>query len=335
MSDARAFGRPRWESLAPLFRLVLFLFLLGGALQSASSMAQSVAVMSSGHDSAVAAVSAGVKEALTRARYTEARGLKWQTQSVQGSTVMAAQLARNIVGRHPTVIVAIGAQAAKAAAGATDTIPIVYAAVTDPVAVKLVPSADGASGTNVTGVSDYLSLDKQVDLIEALVPDAVTVGMVYDPHEADSVALVARLREVLSKRGMSLVEAVASHPADVGAAARSLIDKADVFYTNADSTVMSAYAALVKTGNDAGIPLIATDTESVRLGAVAALGVNYHDLGVQAGGMVVKILKGTKPGDMPQQAVAKPKLFVNETVARKMHLTLPSTIVKPGVEIIK
>lgn len=335
MSDARAFGRPRWASLAPLFRLVLFLFLLGGALLPASSMAQSVAVVSSDQSSAVAAVSAGVKEALARARYTEARGLKWQMQSVQGSAAMAAKIIRNVVGSRPTVIVAIGAQAAKAAVGATSTIPIVYAAVTDPVAVKLVPSADGASGTNVTGVSDYLSLDKQVDLIEALVPDAVTVGMVYDPHEPDSVALVASLREVLSKRGMSLVEAVASHPDEVGAAARSLIDKADVFYTNADSTVMAAYAALVKTGNDAKIPLIATDTDSVRLGAVAALGVNYHDLGVQAGGMVVKILKGAKPGEMPQQAVGKPKLFVNETVEKKLHLTLPSAVVKSGVEIIK
>src|SRR5699024_11194176 len=154
------------------------------------------------------------------------------------------------------VIVAIATPAAQAVVAATKTIPVVYSAVTDPVAAQLVSSMD-ASGTNVTGVSDALVLEKQVELIQKILPDAKRVGMVYNPGEANSVVVVERLRELLPKSGMSLVEATAARTVDVGAAARSLVGKVDVIYTNTDNNVVSAYEALVKVGNDAQIPLIA------------------------------------------------------------------------------
>src|SRR3546814_2787178 len=97
--------------------------------------------------------------------------------------------------------------------------------------------------------------------------------------------------------GMTLVEAAASRTVDVGAAARSLVGKVDVIYTNTDNNVVSAYESLVKVGNDMKIPLVAADTDSVKRGAIAAWGMNYYNLGVQTGKMVVKILKGAKPGD--------------------------------------
>src|SRR5690606_27815099 len=174
---------------------------------------------------------------------------------------------------------------------ATKSIPVVYSAVTDPVAAQLVPSMD-PSGTNVTGVSDALALDRQVALIKKVVPEAKKVGMVYNPGEANSVVVVKRLRELLPKSGMSLIEATAARTVDVGAAARSLVGKVDVIYTSTDNNVVSAYESLVKVGNSAKIPLIASDTDSVKRGAIAALGVNYHDLGIQTGKVVIRILKG-------------------------------------------
>ena len=86
--------------------------------------------------------------------------------------------------------------------------PVVYSAVTDPVAAQLVASME-PTGTNVTGVSDLLALDKQIDLIKKIVPNAKRVGMVYNPGEANSVVVVKKLQELLPKYGMSLVEAAA------------------------------------------------------------------------------------------------------------------------------
>jgi putative ABC transport system substrate-binding protein len=147
----------------------------------------------------------------------------------------------------------------------------------------------------VTGVSDLLALDKQMDLIKQVVPNAKRVGMVYNPGEANSVVVVKELKDLLAKRGHDPGRSRGPRSVDVSSAARSLVGKVDVIYTNTDNNVVSAYESLVKVGQDAKIPLVASDTDSVKRGAMAALGINYRDLGEQTGRMVVRILKGESP----------------------------------------
>jgi len=296
--------------------------------------AQSVAVTSFVEHPALDAIRDGVKEGLAKAGFTDAKGLKWQFQTAQGNSAIAAQIARKFVGDKPDVIVAISTPSAQAVVAATKSIPVVYAAVTDPVEAQLVPSM-APSGTNVTGVSDELALDKQIELIRKVVPEAKRVGMVYNPGEANSVVVVKRMRELLPKYGMSLVEASAPRSVDVGAAARSLIGKVDVIYTSTDNNVVSAYEALVKVGNDADIPLVASDTASVLRGAVAALGVDYHGLGLQAGAMVARILKGARPGDMPSETSSRLDLFVNQQAASKQGVTLSPALIKAAAKVVK
>ncbi len=304
-----------------------------GILAHAPVLAQSVAVTSIVEHPALDAIKDGVQEALAKAGYTDAKGLKWQFQTAQGNTAIAAQIARKYVGDKPDVIVAIATPAAQAVVAATKTIPVVYSAVTDPVAAQLVKSM-GPSGTNVAGVSDSLALEKQVDLIKKVVPDAKRVGMVYNPGEANSAVVVKQMRELLPKAGMSLVEATAARTVDVGAAARSLVGKVDVIYTNTDNNVVSAYEALVKVGNDAKIPLIASDTDSVKRGAIAALGVNYHDLGVQTGKMVIKVLKGQPVGSLASETSDKLELYVNRAAAKKQGVVLSDAFIKSATKVL-
>lgn len=305
-----------------------------GVLAAAPAQAQSVAVTSIVEHPALDAVKEGVHQALTAAGYTEAKGLKWQFQTAQGNNAIAAQIARKYVGDKPDVIVAIATPMAQAVVASTKTIPVVFSAVTDPVAAQLVPGV-GASGTNVTGVSDALPLEKQIDLIKKIVPNAKKIGMVYNPGEANSVVVVKQLRELLPKAGLTLVEATAPRTVDVGAAARSLVGKVDAIYTNTDNNVVSAYEALVKVGEAAKIPLIAADTDSVKRGAIAALGVNYHDIGVQTGRLVVKILKGAKPGDLAWETSSKLELYVNPGAAARQGVTLPDSLIKSATKVVK
>lgn len=307
---------------------------LAGTIVCSSVFAQSVAVTSIVEHPALDAIKDGVHESLTAAGYTEGNGLKWQFQTAQGNTAIAAQIARKFVGDKPDVIVAIATPSAQAVVAATKSIPVVYSAVTDPVAAQLVPSMD-PSGTNVTGVSDSLALEKQVELIQKVVPDAKRVGMVYNPGEANSVVVVERLRELLPESDMTLVEATAARTVDVGAAARSLVGKVDVIYTNTDNNVVSAYESLVKVGNDAKIPLIASDTDSVKRGAIAALGVNYHDLGLQTGAMVIRILKGENPGDIASETSEKLELFVNRGAAEKQGVQLDEAFIASATTVIE
>src|SRR5450830_24797 len=283
---------------------------------------------------ALDAIRDGIKDELKDNGFEAGKNLKWEYQSAQGNTGTAAQIARKFVGDNPDVIVAIATPSAQAVVAATKSIPVVYSGVTDPVAAQLVKEWK-ASGTNVTGVSDVLELEKQIDLIKRVVPNVKRVGMVYNPGEANSAVVVKALKELLGKSGITLVEAAAPRTVDVGSAAKSLIGKVDVIYTNTDNNVVSAYEALVKVGNDAKIPLVASDTDSVKRGAIAALGVNYYDLGRQTGKVVARILKGEKPGDIASATSSKLELFVNTTAAQKQGVTLSADLIKSAKTVIK
>ena len=301
---------------------------LAGAAQ-----AQTVKVLSIVDHPALDAIRDGVRAELKAEGYGDDK-LKWEYQSAQGNTGTAAQIARKFVGDKPDVIVAIATPAAQSVVAATKTVPVVYSGVTDPVAAQLVKGW-GPSGANVTGVSDKLPLDRQVALIKRVVPNAKTVGMVYNPGEANSVVVVKELKEILAKQGMTLKEAAAPRTVDIGPAAKSLLGKVDVIYTNTDNNVVSAYEALVKVANEAKIPLVAGDTDSVKRGGIAALGINYGDLGRQTGKVVARILKGEKPGAIASETSSNLELFVNTGAAAKQGVTLAPDLVKEAKTVIK
>ncbi|WP_462382054.1 ABC transporter substrate-binding protein [Pseudomonas sp. Marseille-QA0892] len=307
---------------------------MGVSFGSVAAEQKSVAVTAIVEHPALDAVRDGVKDALEKAGYVSGENLKWQYQSAQGNTGTAAQIARKFIGDRPDVIVAIATPSAQAVVAGSRSVPLVFSAVTDPVEAQLVPSWD-ASGTNVTGVSDLLELDKQMELVKRIVPNAKRVGMVYNPGEANSVVVVKRLKELLPSMGLELVEAAAPRSVDVGSAARSLAGKVDVIYTNTDNNVVSAYESLVKVGMDTKTPLVASDTDSVKRGAIAALGIDYRDLGEQTGRMVVRILEGEKPGEITPETSSNLSLWVNTTAAERQGVTLSQDVLDSAAEVIK
>ena len=319
-------------SWAPLGALALAMASLSGA--AVADTTKSVAVTAIVEHPALDAIRDGVKESLKAAGYEEGKNLKWQYQSAQGNTGTAAQIARKFVGDKPDAIVAIATPSAQAVVAATKDVPVVFSAVTDPVAAKLVKSWE-PSKTNVTGVSDLLKLEPQIELIKKVVPNVKKVGMVYNPGEANSVVVVKQLKDLLAKNNMTLVEASAPRSVDVGTAARSLVGKVDVIYTNTDNNVVSAYESLVKVGQDAKLPLIASDTDSVKRGAIAALGVNYKDLGLQTGQIVIRILKGEKPGTIKPEVSNKTELYVNPGAAEKQGVKLSDELIKSAAQVVQ
>lgn len=276
----------------------------------------------------------GVRDELKAAGFEAGKNLKFEYQSAQGNTGTAAQIARKYVGEKPDVIVAIATPSAQAVVAATKTIPVVYSAVTDPVAAKLVKTWD-ASGSNVTGVSDLSPLAKHLDLIKKVVPNAKRVGVIYSPGEANSVAIVEALKKASAEAGLSLVEAAAPRTVDVAGAAQSLVGKADVIYAPTDNNVMSAFEAIVKVAQQARLPVVAADTEAVKRGAVAALGLNYYDLGRQTGKVVVRVLKGEAPGAIPSQVSQTFELHVNPAAAQKQGIALSDELVKSAKVVVK
>lgn len=321
-------AKHRW---LPLAALTLALAAPGASFAAEQ---KSVAVTAIVEHPALDSVRDGIKAALEEGGYHAGDNLKWQYQSAQGNNGTAAQIARKFVGDRPDVIIGIATPSAQALVASTRSTPILFSAVTDPVAAQLVPSWE-ASGSNVSGVSDVLELDKQMELIKRIVPNATRVGMVYNPGEANSAVVVSQLKELLPKLGMTLVEAAAPRSVDVGSAARSLVGKVDVIYTNTDNNVVSAYESLVKVGNDTRTPLIASDTDSVKRGAIAALGLDYFEHGKQAGRMVLRVLAGEKPGDIKPETSENLSLFVNPGAAKRQGVTLSQELLDSAAEIIE
>lgn len=276
----------------------------------------------------------GIRDELKAGGYEEGKNLRFVYESAQGNPGTAVQIAQKFVGESPTVIVPISTPSAQAVIGATTDISVVFTAVTDPLGAKLVTNLEKPGG-NVTGMSDLSPIAKHLELIKEITPDAKKVGVTYNPGEANSLTLLDLLKKHGSTMGYEIVEAPAPKSSDVLAAAQSLVGKADVIYVPTDNTIVSAFEAVVKVGIDNQIPVYAGDTDSAKRGAIAALGFNYYDVGRQTGKIVLRVLKGEKPGDIPVEGVQITELFVNPGAAAKMGVTIPEAVIARAKEVVK
>lgn len=275
----------------------------------------------------------GIVAALAEGGFVVGETMDLEEQSAQGAMTTQVQINEKFVGENPDMIVAISTPSAQTAMAVTDDIPIIFAAVTDPLSAGLVDSYE-APGRNLTGSSDLTPIDKHLELITRIVPGAQRIGVIYNGGEANSVKQVDLVKKEAAEAGFEIIEATAIQSGAVLDAARSLVGKADVIYVPTDSTVVSAIEAVVKVGQDADLPVIAADTSSVERGAIAALGFNYFDIGFAAGEHAVAVLNGTEPGTLPVRFIDKLDLFVNPASAAEMGVTLPDDLLDEATRVV-
>ncbi|HET8850457.1 MAG TPA: ABC transporter substrate-binding protein [Marinobacter sp.] len=313
--------------------------LIGASLLAAASLVQAqetrvVAITQIVEHPALDAVHQGVRDELAERGYKEGENLQIMHESAQGNSAIASQIARKFVGEQPDVIVAIATPSAQTVAAAARNIPVVFSAVTDPVAAKLIESWE-KPGANITGVSDMLPIKKHLDMLQRVMPDAKRIGTVYNPGEANAAALVKLLEQHLAERGLELVKAAATKTSEVLGAARSLAGKVDAIYLTTDNTVISAAEAVISVGQRANIPVFAADTATVERGAVAALGFDYYKHGRQTGAMVARVLEGADTATMPVETMEELDLFVNPEAAERMGITLAEDFIQDAQKVVK
>ncbi|MFA1627352.1 ABC transporter substrate-binding protein [Rhizobium mongolense] len=283
---------------------------------------------------ALDAVRKGVQDTLAAAGYKEGENLTFLFESAQGNPATAAQIARQFAGEDPNVIVPISTPSAQAVVSATRDIPVVFTAVSDPLDAQLVKDMDKPGG-NVTGLSDMSPVAEHVALIKEILPAAKTIGYLYNSGEANSVSLLAALKAEAEKAGMGVVESAATKSAEVQGAARALVGRADAIYVPTDNTIISALEGAVAVAEESKLPLFTADTDSVSRGSIAALGFNYYDVGKQTGDVVVRVLKGENPGDIPVKVAAGSDLIINSAAAQKMGVKLPESVLKRANRVIE
>ncbi|MEN2750543.1 ABC transporter substrate-binding protein [Psychrobacter sp. FBL11] len=273
----------------------------------------------------------GIIDELADNGYVEGQNLTVNFQSAQGNTATAGQIAKQFAGDNPDAIVAISTPSAQSIVASTKTVPVVYTAISDPVAAKLIDDKGIPIQTNVTGLSSQLPIEPQLENIQKIVPDAKTIGYVYSPGEVNSVVVLNQLKEAASTRGLKILDVTANRPTDVAMATRSLAGRADVIYTSLDNNVVSAFEAMAGAANELDIPVIASDEFSVRRGATAALGVNDYDFGRTTGKMVYRVLNGEAVNTIKPEVMNTLTLYASPKHAAEQGVSLSADLLKDAI----
>ncbi len=274
----------------------------------------------------------GLLDGLKEKGYIEGKNLEFEYRTAQGNPAIAVQIARQFVGENPDVLVGIATPTAQALVSSTRSIPVVFTAVTDPVGAKLVSSMKNP-GKNVTGLSDLSPVAQHVDLIQEILPNAKSIGVVYNPGEANAVTLVKLLKEAADAKGLKVIEATALKSADVKSATQAISAKSDVIYAPTDNTVASAIEGMIVAANQAKVPVLGGATSYVEKGAVASLGFDYYQVGVQTADYVAAILEGAEPGSLDVKVAKGSDLVVNKTAAEKIGVTIPKSVLDRATSV--
>lgn len=300
---------------------------------AAEKKAKVVAVSQIVEHPALDACRQGLLDGLREMGWIEGENLTFKYQTAQGNPATAAQIAQQFVGEKPDVLVGIATPSAQALAAATTEIPVIFSAVTDPVGAKLLSDMSAPDG-NVTGLSDISPVAQHVEVMREIVPGLKTIGVVYNPGEANAVSLVELLRAAASANGLEVAEATASRSAEIQGAAESLAGKAQIIYAMTDNTVASAIAALISAADSAKIPVFGAATSYVEAGAVAAVGFDYYQVGYQTAEYVAGVLDGKEISAMPARTATGTDIYINPAAAAKNGVSLPESLTSNPTQVI-
>jgi len=266
--------------------------------------------------------------------FVEGENVEYILRNAEGDMSTAASIAEYFVAEKVDLIFSIAtptAQACVAAAEGTD-IPIVFAAVTDPVEAGLVDSWEKPGG-NVTGASDWADVESQVKLGMDIYP-AKKLGVVYNAGEVNSVVQIDELKKVASSLGIEeIVEATAAGTADVLAAATSLVGRVDAIWEPSDNTVAAAIEAVVKVCEENKIPLFASDIGMAKGGAISGMGLDYYVNGTTAGKLAARVLGGEDPANIPIGMTPMTIIYLSPVAAERMGVTIPQAVLATATEL--
>lgn len=276
----------------------------------------------------------GFLEGLEEEGIKEGDNLKVEVKNAMADTATNAQIADSFVSDNMDLICAIATPSAQSAYNAAmdKDIPVVYTAVTDPVAAEFADK-DGNPVGNVTGTSDTLPVEEQLKMIREMMPDAKTIGILYTTSEANSVSAIATYESLVDQYGFTLETKGISQTSEIALATDDLLTKVDCITNLTDNTVVASLPTILEKANEKGIPVFGSEIEQVKIGCLAAEGIDYIQLGKQTGKIAAQILKGEKKAsEIPYEIISEPGFYVNTKVAENLGIEVPSDLADSAVE---
>lgn len=272
----------------------------------------------------------GFLQGLEEAGLVEGTDYTIDYQNASFDDNMAIQIAQAFSAEDAALMVGIATPAATAcyAAAEDKDIPVVFTAITDPVGAKL-------DSGNITGTSDVLPVQGQLELIRAIQPEAKTIGIVYTTSEPNSVYSIGIYEDLAADYGFTIEAIGVTAQSEVTQAVDTLISQGvDCISNLTDNNVVGVLGSILEKTNEVGIPVYGSEIEQVELGCVAGAGLDYVQLGIQTGKMAAQILTGEATcEDLPYETIENYGLYVNSNALAAMGLTLPEDVAQNAEEV--
>lgn len=248
----------------------------------------------------------------------------YQTGSSSSADADCTNFAKNMVAANYDMIIAIATPAAKAAFAATDDteIPVIFCAVSDPIAAGLVESME-APGYICTGTSDVLDLEAQVAIIKAMQPDVKSIGILYTSSEDNSITNLKNFKSVCDKENIEVIATAVQGASDIPSAAEELASKVDCINNFTDNNVVNNLSVVLSAADKYGIPVYGSEEEQVVNGCLASVSIDYVALGKVTGEMAVEVLNGADASAMPVKTITEATPIINSSVLKKLGLSIP------------
>ncbi|MBR5289572.1 MAG: ABC transporter substrate-binding protein [Erysipelotrichaceae bacterium] len=320
------------KKLVSLILCLCFLFVLAGCGGSVTTddSAINIGVIQLAEHPALDQSYEGFMQALKDAGVDAQVELK----NAQGDPSNCETIVNKFVNDQVDLILAIATNAAQAAANATDTIPVVLTAVTDPEFSGLVDSNEHP-GHNVTGTSDLTPVEAQIDLLKEILPDAQNVAILFNGAEDNSIFQADMAEKAIAANGMKSTRVSVSELNQIQSIVESLVGKVDAIYIPTDNLLAEGMATVTMITNENKIPVIVGEEGQVVNGGLATYGLSYFNLGYKAGEMAVEILNGANPADMAIGYLPAEdcELIINMETAKELGLTIPDTVLNRARKI--
>lgn len=320
--------------LAVVLGMVMAVSLMAGCGAKEESSGYTIGISQFAEHGSLDNCREGFLEGLAEAGIVEGENLTVEYKNAAADMGTVAQISSGFAADEVDLICAIATPSAQAAYNAAMDmeIPVIFTAVTDPVATELA-AEDGTPVGEVTGTSDKLPVEAQLQMIREILPEAKTIGIIYTTSEANSVSAIAEYEAKVGDYGFKLVTKGVTAVSEVGLAAEDLLTQVDCITNLTDNTVVSALATVLDKANAANIPVFGSEIEQVKIGCLAAEGLDYVALGRKTGEMAAKVLKGeAKASELSFELITEAGLYINTKVAENLGITINEELVNNAVE---
>ena len=276
----------------------------------------------------------GFLEGLAEEGLVEGENLTVEYKNAVADMGTAGQISDSFVSSDVDLLCGIATPSAQSCFNAAmdKEIPVIYTAVTDPLAAELADEEGNPVG-EITGTSDKLPIQQQLEMIRTMLPEAETIGILYTTSEANSESAIKEYEALAEEYDFTIETAGITATADIPLAAQGLLEKVDCITNLTDNTVVSSLPAILEMANEAKIPVFGSEIEQVKIGCLAAQGLDYVELGRQTGKMAAQVLKGEKKAsELPYETIEEASLYINEKTAENLGIEIPSELKDSAVE---